>query len=205
MPSGATEVNSKVYTVCGKSACQDSLNYTHGENTMESKLKLVEVNYENYDDLIDLKVEESQKNFVTSNMYSLAEAYAVVASKGYAMPFGIYLEDKPIGFLMIGYYPDLEYTQKAFGDDEEIPDYVPSSYQVWRFMIGQDYQGKGYGKEAFRLALEYIKTKPCGEAEYCWLSYKPENEVARKLYRSFGFEEKDLPKGWDEIPAVLKL
>ena len=172
---------------------------------METKIKLVEVDYWNYDSLIDLKVKESQKGYVASNIYSLAEAYAVVASKGYALPFGIYLEDRPIGFLMIGYYPDLEYTKKAFGEEDEIPDYIPGSYLVWRFMIDKEYQRKGYGTEALKLILDFIRTRPCGEADWCWLSYEPENEVARKLYSSFGFEEKEMPKGWDEVPAVLKL
>ena len=64
----------------------------------------------------------------------------------------------------------------------------------------------GYGREALKLALDYIRTFPAGPAEYCWLSYEPENEVARKLYASFGFvEEPEMPKGWDEIPALLKL
>ncbi len=41
---------------------------------------------------------------------------------------------------------------------------------------------------------------------YRWLSYEPENEVARKRYRSFGFVEAErMPKGWEEIPALLKL
>ena len=173
---------------------------------MGTRIRLVEVDYWNFDSLIDLKVKESQKGYVASNVYSLAEAYAAVASKGYALPFGIYLEDRPVGFLMIGYYPDLEYAKKAFGEEDEIPDYIPGSYLVWRFMIDQEYQGKGYGREAMRLALEYIRTKPCGNAECCWLSYEPENEVARKLYQSFGFiEAEKMPDGWDEIPAVLKL
>ena len=35
---------------------------------------------------------------------------------------------------------------------------------------------------------------------------EPENEKAKKLYASFGFEEaKEFPRGWDEIPAALKL
>ncbi len=59
---------------------------------------------------------------------------------------------------------------------------------------------------ALAQALAYVRTFPCGEADCCWLSYEPENEAARKLYRSFGFREAErMPKGWDEIPAVLKL
>jgi hypothetical protein len=35
---------------------------------------------------------------------------------------------------------------------------------------------------------------------------EPENEKAKKLYASFGFEKaKEFPRGWDEIPAALKL
>ncbi|MBR0137334.1 MAG: GNAT family N-acetyltransferase [Erysipelotrichaceae bacterium] len=168
-------------------------------------VSLREVNYDNFDDLIDLKLNDDQKKFVASNIYSLAEAYAARASKGYAMPFGIYLDDTPIGFLMLGYYPDLEYVKYVFGDDDDIPYFIVRSYLIWRFMIDKDYQHKGYGRKALQLALDYIKTFPCGEAEYCWLDYEPENEVARELYRSFGFEEQEMPEGWDEIPAVLKL
>ncbi len=54
------------------------------------------------------------------------------------------------------------------------------------------------------LALDFIKSFPCGKAEYCWLSYEPENEVARKLYRSFGFVETGERDG-EEIVAVLRL
>lgn len=71
-------------------------------------------------------------------------------------------------------------------------------------MIDENYQQKGYGKEAVRLALEFVKTFPCGKADFCWLSYEPENEVASQLYHSFGFAETGEMDG-DEIIAVLKL
>ena len=169
-----------------------------------SNIRFEKVDYFNFNDLIDLKVTEPQRDFVADNIYSIAEAYAANASKGYAMPFGIYLDDKPIGFIMFGYYPDLDYARQALEEDD-IPEYIIRSYLIWRFMIDKEYQGKGYGKEALQLALEYVRSFPCGEADYCWLSYEPENEAARKLYGSFGFEEKQKPEGWDEVPAVLKL
>ena len=71
-------------------------------------------------------------------------------------------------------------------------------------MIDKAYQGKGYGKEAVKLALDFINTLPCGKAEYCWLSYEPENVVARKLYGSYGFAETGEMDG-EELIAVLKL
>ena len=62
------------------------------------------------------------------------------------------------------------------------------------------------GAIILQLTLDYVRTFPVGEAKYCWLSYEPENEKARNLYRSCGFEEvKEMPKGWDEIPAVMEL
>ena len=90
--------------------------------------------------------------------------------------------------------------------DDEIPYFSKDGYLIWRLMIDKAYQGKGYGREAIRLALDYIRTFPAGKAEYCWLSYEPENEVAKQLYGSFGFvEAPEFYKEGDEMPAVLKL
>jgi diamine N-acetyltransferase len=71
-------------------------------------------------------------------------------------------------------------------------------------MIDKNFQGKGYGKEAFGKALDLIKTFPQGDAVSVFLSYNPENEVARKLYASFGFVENgDISD--DEVIARLEL
>jgi len=73
-------------------------------------------------------------------------------------------------------------------------------------MIDKNHQRKGYGREAMRLALDFIRTFPCGAAKYCQLSYAPQNFAAKKLYNSFGFEERpDHYEEGEEMPAVLKL
>ena len=179
---------------------------TPNNKTDMNKLRLEKVDYKNFVSLCKLKVKRNQQNFVASNVSSLAEAYVADKAGGYPQPFGFFLGDKPVGFLMVGYYPDLEYARKWADEGEETPYFMDKSYLICRFMIDKKYQGKVYGKEALKLALDYIRTFPVGEAKYCWLSYEPENETARNLYRSFGFEEvKEMPKGWDEIPAVMEL
>ena len=163
-------------------------------------VRLVKVDTRNLDELISLEPFGSQQSFVAPNIYSLAEAYANVAEGRYAQPFGIYDGETPVGFLMIGY--DIADEE---ADREKYP-LLNGSYLIWRLMIDKEHQRKGYGKAAMRLALDFIRTWPCGEAGYCWLSYEPENEAARRLYQSFGFVEAGgMPEGWEEVPAVLKL
>lgn len=159
-------------------------------------LKLEKVNGQNVWDILNLKVAENQRHFVSSNDRNIIEAYTAITGNGYAFPFGIYENDTPIGFLMIGYGTD------DYWDDA--PSVATDNYNLWRLMIDEQYQNKGYGREAVRLALEFINTFPCGKAEYCWLSYEPENDVARHLYQSFGFAETG-EMDCNEIIAVLKL
>ena len=143
-----------------------------------------------------LSVSQEQESFVAPNDVSIIEAYTAITGNGYAFPFGIYEDDIPVGFLMVGFDAD-DYWEDA-------PSIAKENYNLWRLMIDKNYQKKGYGKEAVRLVLEFIKTFPCGKADFCWLSYEPENEVAKRLYHSFGFAETGEMDG-DEIIAVLKL
>ena len=168
-------------------------------------ITLEKITYKNYIKVIwRLKVSPKQKNFVASNQCSLAEAYVAINNGGVALPFAICRNKKPIGFLMIGY--GLSEEEDIDDEDPAFIEMVKKSYCLWRFMIDKHYQGKGYGKKAMELALEYIHTFPCGKADTCWLSYEPENIVAKNLYASFGFTE--LPqfyKKGQEMPAFLKL
>lgn len=159
-------------------------------------LHLERINGSNVWDILKLTVSESQKNYVAANDISIIEAYTAIAGNGYAFPFGIYDDEKPVGFLMIGFDVDDYWT--------DAPEIAKGNYNLWRLMIDQAWQNRGYGKKAVQLALDFIKSMPCGKAEYCWLSYEPENEAARQLYHSFGFAETGEMDG-DERIAVLRL
>lgn len=158
-------------------------------------LRLEKVNGKNIWEILKLEVAPEQKKFVASNDISIIEAYVAIAGNGHAFPFGLYEDDTPVGFIMIGFGAD---------DWEDAPAITKNNYSLWRLMIDQKYQNRGYGKAAMQLALAYIQSFPCGPAKYCWLSYEPDNTIARQLYHAFGFRETGEMDG-EEIIAVLSL
>lgn len=159
-------------------------------------LHLQKIDSRNVDEILSLSVRKDQKNFVAPNDMSIIEAYIAITHNGHAFPFGLYDGDEAVGFLMIGYDVDDCW--------EDAPAIAHGNYNLWRLMIDQRHQGKGYGRAAMGLALDFIATQPCGPAECVWLSYEPENATARVLYQSFGFRETG---EWDgeEVIAVKRL
>lgn len=143
-------------------------------------INLKKITDDNVWDIIKLSVNKEQENFVASNMSSIIEAYVTTPEDGVALPFGIYNDEELIGFVMIGRF------EKVIEGD---PALVLGNYCLWRLMIDARFQRKGYGKQAMKVIMDYIETMPCGKSEYCWLSYEPENLVAKQLYASCGFEE----------------
>ena len=158
-------------------------------------VELKKIDRENIWDVARLKVKRAQANSVSSNIESILEAFATRESGGAAMPFALYDGVALVGFTMIG-YGDLP------GEDN--PTISKDNYCIWRLMIDERWQGRGYGKQAIESILNYVRTKPCGEAEYCWLSYDPENQRLKKLYNGFGFEDTGDMDG-DEVIAAIKL
>jgi diamine N-acetyltransferase len=160
-----------------------------------NNLKLIPINTDNYWEIGWLELKEEQKDYVGDNFKSMAYAYATVMEGKYAKAFGIYDGDESIGFLLIGH--------NSY-DFVGCPKTLKHSYDLWRIMIDKDYQNKGYGKDAVKLALDYILTFPDGEEDIITTSYVLGNEVAKHIYESFGF----VPNGdnyEDEITLVLKV
>ena len=165
-----------------------------------NQIHLEKLDARNVWDVLDLKLKREQKHFVAANEISIVQAYTAQGTGCSAFPFAICSDKRVVGFLMIGYNEAALYEL----DGETPPAALKSNYSIWRLMIDKRYQGRGYGREAICLALDFIRTWPCGEAELCELSYEPENEVGRALYHSMGFAENGEKDG-DEIVAVLKL
>ena len=158
-------------------------------------VELRKVDAKNIWKICALEVAEDQRNFVATNTQSILEAYCAISSGGVAMPYGIYDGETPVGFVMLGF---------GCEDWEDAPEIAKDTYNIWRFMIDRRYQRKGYGKQAMEAVLRLVETFPHGKADWVWLSYEPENQVAAELYRSFGFRENGQMDG-DEIIAVRPL
>jgi diamine N-acetyltransferase len=146
------------------------------------------VTKDNWEALIDLKVRDDQKNFVASNLFSIAQAQFGEEFEGHwdLHPFGIYDGETPVGFLMYGYnfsHP----TQQAF---------------IIRLMVDDKFQGKGFGRFGIQKALEIFRADE--RIKTVGISYEPENEGARKLYAGLGFVETGRIVE-DETEAVMQL
>ncbi len=121
------------------------------------------VTMENFDEIIALRVAPAQQRLVASNAESIGQAY--VQPRCY--PFGIYANGTAVGFLM--YCLDAE-------DDE---------YWLYRLMVDEQYQRKGYAEVAVRLVLEKIMLDT--NRHKCYLGVDVTGKAALALYLKLGF------------------
>ena len=140
-------------------------------------LSLVEIDRHNYLSILDLSVSEEQRSFVASNTYSLAQAFV----QPECVPLALYAENKPVGFAM-------------YCIDES-----DREYWIYRLMIDQRHQGRGYGRAAMLLLIDRIRSEMDEEQHRIYISFEPENEVAKSLYESLGF----VPDGRVEYGEIV--
>ena len=129
-------------------------------------ITLKKIDEDNFRTVVKMKLNEEQSKYVAPNVYSIAQAWLYQKN---ARPFAIYNDDEVIGFMMLDW------------DEEE------REAGIWRFMIAEEKQGKGYGREAMEFALNMIKES--NKFDCVYLDYVPENVVGRHLYDSLGFKE----------------
>lgn len=129
-------------------------------------VELRRITKENFDEVVNLKVADDQLGFVSTVAHSLAQAWLYDET---AFPFAIYANNILVGFVMLGYYEKRK------------------QYTLWKFLIDEKYQSKGYGKKALLLSINYLVENFNAKEIYTGVSVG--NEVAKHLYSSFGFKE----------------
>ncbi len=133
---------------------------------------------ENFRECTKLNPGEEGSEFVAPNVVSIAQAYVAIENDTcIPMPYAIYHNETMVGFIMMSYIRE--------DQEEELDEDI---YDLWRFMIDETQQGKGYGRASLNKAIEYIKTFPHGEAGKVYLSYVPGNDTGSSLYESVGFK-----------------
>jgi diamine N-acetyltransferase len=120
-------------------------------------------------ELLALRVSEAQLQFVSSVADSLAEADD--EPDGRAIQWGLYDEETPVGFVMVS-------------DDVGAPGYIPQ--YLWKLLIDERYQRRGYGTAALDLVAEYFRGRP--GVEVMWTSAGQGDGSPLPFYEKYGFE-----------------
>jgi diamine N-acetyltransferase len=144
-------------------------------------VRLEKVTEKTFFPVVRMKVSPEQEKFVAANVMSLAQAWLYY---DFAKPFAILDDDTVVGFMML----DWNEEERLVG--------------IWRMMIGQEHQRKGYGRSALEEVLKMVRE--AGEFDMVHLSYVENNAAARELYYSLGFRETG-EKDDDEIIMTLPL
>jgi diamine N-acetyltransferase len=132
-------------------------------------ITLRELTRDTWEECIDLDVADHQRDFVSSNLVSLAEAQFYPGTVCRA----VYADEVMVGFVMYG--PDAEYAPEEQG-----------AYAFVRLMIDWKYQRKGYGRTAIAAVIEAIRN--IADSRVLYTSYAPENIQAGQLYMAMGFQ-----------------
>ena len=81
----------------------------------------------------------------------------------------IYWKEELVGFIVFCMKPDNE-----------------GNYWIPALMIDEIHQGKGYGKAALKMLIEFMQQFSCTRI---MIGHRPNNHIAERLYASLGFKK----------------
>ena len=145
-----------------------------------------EITSDNYSQVLNLKItpEQEAAKFVSPVVRSLADAW-FYREEGIAYPKAVYADEDLVGFIM--YELDTEEHQVF----------------IWRFLIDQRYQGKGYGRQTIEVVMEMAKEQ--AQITKVVADYVDGNEPMKKILLDLGFEETGFNKEINEHIMVYQL
>ncbi|MBF0786826.1 MULTISPECIES: GNAT family N-acetyltransferase [unclassified Streptococcus] len=143
-------------------------------------LKLVDET--TFESVIQLSVAPKDERRLASNLYSLAQAW-LYREKNQLEPLAILASNQVVGFLLL-----LKEGEKE-------------SYLIWRLMIGQAYQNRGYGTEALKWVIRRARNDPA--CSRLITSYVVGNHKMRGILDGLGFQSTGLAT--NEIVMMLEI
>lgn len=123
-------------------------------------LRLLPVSRNNWEKIVNLKVDESQQSYLPSNAVSLLEALYESLE-----PYAIYADSEVIGLLIIARWSGVHW--------------------ITRIMIDANQQGKGFGRLALEAALEELGRRP--NATEVRTTIDRRNVMGEYLFQQAGF------------------
>lgn len=150
----------------------------------DSTVTLREITDANRDAVTALRVAPGQDRFVGGVEESIREA--AETPEGAPWYRAIYAGDEPVGFVMLSW----NVTPQPG---------IIGPWFLWRLLIDERFQGRGFGRGALRLVVELIRAEGATEL---LTSYQPGDGEPWPFYERFGF----VPTGEvDGTEVVLRL
>jgi len=143
-------------------------------------VSLREITKHDFEEVCTLPLPDEQYKHLADNGISLLESHYDES----VTPRAVYLDDKPVGFIM---------WAKATGN----------KVVIYRFMVTIEYQNRGIGRKALYLAFDEIKTDK--NIELIEICYSVDNVPAKGLYASVGFVEAGMDENNEDMLAVIEV
>ena len=140
--------------------------------------------------VLELRRAPGQERFLGSMMSHFEDA--VEDAKACPRMWSVHDGDQLVGFVMIS--DGIPAATRASDDD------ILGPYYLWRLLIDEAVQGRGYGGATIDAVVAYLRTRP--DATALLTSCVPGDEGPQRFYEHYGF----VPTGeikWDE--TVLRL
>jgi diamine N-acetyltransferase len=152
-------------------------------------VSLIELSTNSWRECARLQVSEEHKGTFSSNLYRIAQAKydpslilcAIHNADGVMVGLVVYA-----------------HRYQPHGMERE----PEGHWSLVHLMIDRNHQSKGYGRAAVESVIGLIRES--GNARMLSLSYAPANTVARRLYKSLGFQDTGEMNG-NELVARLQI
>lgn len=146
---------------------RDSREAVAAATTFPVNTRLVKVNKDNLWHALNLKVEEDQQDFVLEAKSSIAMGLLYPTKQAFVQMEG----NLSVGLLVLDINPKKNY------------------YNIDIILIDKRFQGRGYGKQMVKWAVDYLKTAGAKELKIGVNRY---NYGAQKIYMAAGFTPKSV-------------